>query len=71
MVKRLGQKFLQGAKEEIKKEPIELLDTEKLLEWVEIAIPAVILLFLGLKGFRKPPQPLTVVINNYIPKGIK
>lgn len=71
MVKRLAQKFMQGAKEEIKKEPIELLDTEKLLEWVEIAIPAVILLFLGLKGFRKPPQPLTVVINNYIPKGIK
>lgn len=71
MVKRLGQKFLQGAKEEIKKEPIELLDTEKLLEWVEIALPVAILVLLGFKGFRKPPQPLTVVINNYIPKGLK
>lgn len=71
MVKRLAQKFLQGAKEEIRKEPIELLNTEKLLEWMEIAIPAGILIFLGLRGFRKPPQPLTVIINNYIPKGIQ
>ena len=67
MVKKLGQKLLQGAKEEIRKEPIELLNTEKVLEWVEALIPVGILL-LGLRySFRKPQQPLTVVINNYIP----
>ena len=67
MVRKLGQKLLQGAKEEIRKEPIELLNTEKVLEWVEMLIPVGILLLSLRNSFRKPQQPLTVVINNYIP----
>ena len=70
MVRRLGQKLIQGAKEEIGKEPIQILNTEKVLEWAEIAIPVLILLTAMTKGFRKSPQPLTIVINNYIP-GVK
>ena len=69
MVQKLGGKLVKGAKEEIQKEPIQLLDTERLIQWAEIVIP-IGLLALGLiRGLRKPPEPLTIVNNIYIQGG--
>ena len=69
MFERIGKKFVQGAKAEIKEEPIHILDTEKLIEWAEIVIP-IGLLALGLiRGLRRAPEPTTIVINNYISGG--
>ena len=67
MVRRWGKKLVEGAKEELSKEPIQLLNTEKVLEWVEIALPLTFLVMGIFRGFRKPTPPTTIVINNYIP----
>lgn len=69
MVQKLGGKLVKGAKEEIQKEPIQLLDTERLIQWAEIVIP-IGLLALGLiRSLRKAPEPLTIVNNIYIQGG--
>ena len=69
MVQKLGGKLARGAKEEIRKEPIKLLDTESLIQWAEIALPIGVLLISLLKGMKKSPEPTTIVINNYISGG--
>lgn len=69
MVQKLGGKLARGAKEEIRKEPIKLLDTERLIQWAEIALPIGVLLISLLKGMKKSPEPTTIVINNYISGG--
>lgn len=70
MVREWGKKLIQGAKEEIGKEPIQLLNTEKVLEWVEMAIPIGLLTLAILRGLKKPSQPTVIVINNII-NGVK
>lgn len=67
MVRRWGKKLMEGAKEELSKEPIQILNTDKVLEWAEIAIPLAFLAMAIIRGFRKPTPPTTIVINNYIP----
>lgn len=69
MVSRIGEKFVKGAKDEIRKEPIHILDTERLIEWAELLIPIGILAVSLLRGLRKAPEPTTIVINNYISGG--
>lgn len=69
MFQRIGQKLVKGAKAEIEKEPIRILDTERLIEWAELLIPIGILAVSLLRGLRKPPEPTTIVINNYISGG--
>ena len=69
MVQRIGEKLVKGAKEEIQKEPIKILDTDRLIEWAEIVIPIGLLLVGILRGLKKPPEPTTIVINNYISGG--
>lgn len=69
MVQKLGGKLVKGAKEEIQKEPIRLLDTERLIQWAEIVLPIGLLALSLLKGLKKAPEPLTIVINNYISGG--
>lgn len=69
MVQRLGGKLVKGAKEEIQKEPIHLLDTERLIEWAEVILPIGILALSLIRGLRKSPEPTTIVINNYITGG--
>ena len=70
MVQRIGEKFVKGAKAEIRKEPIRLLDTEKLSQWAEIVIPIGLLALGLLKGLKKAPEPLTIVNNIYISGGM-
>lgn len=69
MFQRIGQKLVKGAKAEIEKEPIQLLDTDKLIEWAEVIIPIGILALSLIRGLRKAPEPTTIVINNYIQGG--
>ncbi len=69
MIQRIGEKFVKGEKAEIQKEPIHILDTEKLIEWAEIVIPIGILALSLFRGLRKAPEPTTIVINNYISGG--
>lgn len=69
MFRRIGAKLISGAKAEIEKEPIQLLDTEKLIEWAELMIPIGILALSLIRGLRKAPEPTTIVINNYIQGG--
>ena len=69
MFQRIGQKLIKGAKAEIEKEPIKILDTDKLIEWAEVIIPIGILALSLIRGMRKPPEPTTIVINNYIQGG--
>lgn len=69
MFQRIGQKLIKGAKAEIEKEPIKLLDTEKLIEWAEVIIPIGLLALSLIRGLRKAPEPTTIVINNYISGG--
>lgn len=69
MFQRIGKKLIQGAKAEIKEKPIHILDTERLIEWAEIAIPVVVLLLGLFRSAKKPQEPTTIVINNYIQGG--
>ena len=69
MFQRIGQKLIKGAKAEIEKEPIKILDTDKLIEWAEVIIPIGILALSLIRGMRKAPEPTTIVINNYIQGG--
>lgn len=69
MFQRIGQKLVKGAKAEIEKEPIHILDTERLIEWAELMIPIGILALSLIRGLRKTPEPTTIVINNYIQGG--
>lgn len=69
MVQRIGEKFVKGAKAEIRKEPIQILDTERLIQWAEIVIPIGLLALGLLKGLKKAPEPLTIVNNIYISGG--
>lgn len=69
MFQRIGKKLIQGAKAEIEEKPIHILDTERLIELAEIAIPAVLLLFGLIRGMKKEPEQTTIVINNYIQGG--
>lgn len=66
MVQRIGEKFVKGAKAEIRKEPIQILDTERLIQWAEIVIPIGLLALGLLRGLKKAPEPLTIVNNIYI-----
>lgn len=70
MIRKLGQKLVQGAKAEIEKEPIQLVNTEKILQWLEIAIPIGILGLSLIGSLKRNPEPTTIVINNYI-QGVK
>lgn len=70
MVQKLGGKLVKGAKEEIQKEPIHLLDTERLIEWAEVILPIGILALSLIHGLRKSSaETTTIVINNYITGG--
>lgn len=69
MFRRIGQNLVKGAKAEIEKEPIHILDTERLIEWAELMIPIGILALSLIRGLRKAPEPTTIVINNYIQGG--
>ena len=69
MVQRIGEKFVKGAKAEIRKEPIQILDTERLIQWAEIVIPISLLALGLLRGLKKAPEPLTIVNNIYIQGG--
>ena len=69
MFEKIGKKLVQGAKAEIKEEPIHILDTEKLIEWAEIVIPVGLLVLGLIRGLRRAPEPTTIVINNYIQGG--
>ncbi len=69
MIQRIGEKFVKGAKAEIRKEPIQILNTERLIEWAEVVIPIGILALSLIRGLRKSPEPTTIVINNYITGG--
>ena len=69
MFERIGKKLVQGAKAEIKEEPIRILDTERLIEWAEIVIPIGLLALSLIRGLRKAPEPTPIVINNYISGG--
>ena len=69
MFQRIGEKLIRGAKAEIEKEPIRILDTERLIEWAEIMIPIGILALSLIRGLRKAPEPMTIVINNYTQGG--
>lgn len=69
MFRRIGQNLVKGAKAEIEKEPIHILDTERLIEWAELMIPIGILALSLICGLRKAPEPTTIVINNYIQGG--
>jgi hypothetical protein len=69
MFERFGRNLVKGAKAEIEKEPIHILDTERLIEWAEIAIPVVVLLLGLFRSAKKPQEPTTIVINNYIQGG--
>lgn len=69
MVQRIGEKFVKGAKAEIRKEPIQILDTERLIQWAEIVIPIGLLALGLLRGLKKAPEPLTIVNNIYIQGG--
>ena len=66
MFKRIGKNLIQGAKAEIEKEPISLVNTEKLKEFAEILIPIGILALSLIRCLKPAAQPTTIVINNYI-----
>ena len=70
MFRRIGQNLVRGAKAEIEKEPIHLLDTERLIEWAEVILPIGILALSLIHGLRKSSAgTTTIVINNYITGG--
>ena len=69
MFERFGRNLVKGAKAEIEKEPIHILDTERLIEWAEIVIPIGILALSLIRGLRKPSEPVTVINNIYITGG--
>ena len=69
MLRGVGKKLVQGAKAEIQENPIHILDTERIIQWAEMAIPMVILVFGLFRSCRKNPEPTTIVINNYIQGG--
>lgn len=69
MFQRIGKKLIQGAKAEIQEKPIHILDTERLIDWAEMAIPVVVLLLGLFRSAKKPQEPTTIVINNYIQGG--
>ena len=68
MLERIGRKFVSGAKAEMQENPTPLIDTTNLTETVEnlltLGILAITIFGLG----KKAPQPVTVVVNNYITK---
>lgn len=71
MFEKIGKKLVQGAKAEIQEKPVSILDTDKFLEWAEVAIGIGLLAIGFLKFLKKPEtpaQPTTIVINNYISK---
>lgn len=70
MFQRIGEKLIKGAKAEIEKEPIRILDTERLIEWAEVMIPIGILALSLLRGLRKAPEPVTIVNNIYVTGGL-
>lgn len=73
MFERVGKKLVQGAKAEIAENPVSILDTDKLIEWTEIALGAGLLIlgifFGGRRGHSSSQQPSTIIINNYIQGG--
>ena len=69
MFQKIGKKLVQGAKAEIQEKPIHILDTERLIEWAELMIPIVIFGLTLIGGLRKPLEPTTIIINNYIQGG--
>ena len=69
MFERFGRNLVKGAKAEIEKEPIHILDTERLIEWAEIVIPIGILALSLIRGLRKPAEQVTVINNIYITGG--
>ena len=66
MFERVGKKLIQGAKAEIQEKPIQILDTDKLIEWGEIVLEVGLVLLGIFCATRKKTEPTTIVINNYI-----
>lgn len=70
MIEKFGRKLIQGAKAEIQEKPVEIFNTDKILDLIEaVAVfGGIALLIFG--GCRSLKKPVTVVNNIYI-NGIK
>ena len=70
MIEKFGRKLIQGAKAEIQEKPVEIFNTDKVLDLIEaVAVfGGIALLIFG--GCRSLKKPVTVVNNIYI-NGIK
>lgn len=70
MIEKFGRKLIQGAKAEIQEKPVEIFNTDKILDLVEAVavLGGIALLIFG--GCRSLKKPVTVVNNIYI-NGIK
>ena len=70
MISKIGRKLVQGAKAEIQEKPVEIFNTDKILDLIEaVAVfGGIALLIFG--GCRSLKKPVTVVNNIYI-NGIK
>lgn len=70
MLSRIGRKLVKGAAAELEENPPAILDQDKwisLLETGMILGTLALMIFGSFRGSSKPP--VTVVVNNYIPKG--
>lgn len=67
MVAKIGKKLIQGAKEELQKDPPKLFDTENVSELIEgiLTVGLIGMVIFGLSR-RSKPAPVTVIVNNYI-----
>lgn len=70
MIEKFGRKLIQGAKAEIQEKPVEIFNTDKILDLIEAVavLGGIALLIFG--GCRSLKKPVTVVNNIYI-NGIK
>ena len=64
MLKRIGRKFVQGAKAEIEENPPMIFDPERMLDLAE-AVIGLGILAISIFARARSPKATTIVINNY------
>ena len=66
MVAKIGRKFIQGAKEELQKDPPVIFNTENVSDLLQTAILFGIVAMTGFALLKGNKKPVTVIVNNYV-----
>lgn len=66
MVAKIGKKLIQGAKEELQKDPPKLIDTTNMTDLIEGFLTLGLLTVMIFGVTKHPKQPVTVIVNNYV-----